>query len=83
MTLADWADAQLSDATHILQLVIVLALTVFVLVRAWKSGMGLAAILVALVTGAVLCYARGIEDFGKLIHDQAANQGKAPAKAGG
>lgn len=85
MTLADWADAQLTDATRILQLVIVFALTVFVLVRAWKSGMGLAAILVALVTGAVLYYALiggGIEDFGKLIHDQAANQGQAPAKAG-
>ena len=86
MTLADWADAQLTDATHILQLVIVFALTVFVLAKAWKSGMGLAAILVALVTGAVLYYALiggGIEDFGKLIHDQAANRGEVPAKAGG
>lgn len=79
MTLADWADAQLSDATRILKLVIVFALTVFVLAKAWKSGMGLAAILVALTTGAVLYYALiggGIEDIGRLIHDQAANTGK-------
>ena len=80
MTLADWADAQLSDATRILKLLIVLVLTVFVLARAWKSGMGLAAILVALTTGAVLWYALlggGIEDIGRLIHDQAATQPKA------
>ena len=77
MTLADWADTQLSDATRILKLVIVFALTVFVLAKAWRSGMGLAAILVALTTGAVLYYALiggGIEDFGKLIHDQAATR---------
>ena len=80
MTLADWADAQLSDATRVLKLLIVLVLTVFVLARAWKSGMGLAAILVALTTGAVLWYALlggGIEDIGRLIHDQAATQPKA------
>jgi hypothetical protein len=79
VTLADWADTQLSDATRILKLVIVFALTVFVLAKAWKSGMGLAAILVALTTGAVLYYALiggGIEDFGRLIHDQAANTSK-------
>lgn len=79
MTLADWADVQLSDATRILKLVIVFGLTVFVFARAWKSGMGLAAILVALTTGAVLYYALiggGIEDIGRLIHNQAANTGK-------
>lgn len=77
MTLADWADTQLSDATRILKLVIVFALTVFVLAKAWRSGMGLAAILVALTTGAVLYYALiggGIEDFAELIHDQAATR---------
>lgn len=79
MTLADWADAQLSDANRILKLVIVLLLTVFVLAKAWKSGMGLAAILVALTTGAVLYYALiggGIEDIGRLMHTQAASTGK-------
>jgi hypothetical protein len=77
MTLADWADTQLSDATRILKLVIVFALTVFVLAKAWRSGMGLAAILVALTTGAVLYYALiggGIEDFAELIRDQAATR---------
>lgn len=75
MTLANWADAQLSDATHILKLVMVFGLTVFVFAKAWKSGMGLAAVLVALTTGAVLYYAvigGGIEDLGRLIHTQAA-----------
>ena len=77
MTLSDWLDTQISDATHILKLIVVFGLTAFVFWRSLKSGMGLGAIVVGLLTGGLLYYGvigGGIEDIGKMLDKQSQTQ---------
>jgi len=77
MTFSDWLDAQISDATHILKLIVVFGLTAFVFWRSLKSGMGLGAIVVGLLTGGLLYYGvigGGIEDIGKMLDKQSQTQ---------
>ncbi len=77
MTFSDWLDAQISDATHILKLIVVFGLTAFVFWRSLKSGMGLGAIVVGLLTSGLLYYGvigGGIEDIGKMLDKQSQTQ---------
>jgi hypothetical protein len=77
MTFSDWLDTQISDATHILKLIVVFGLTAFVFWRSLKSGMGLGAIVVGLLTGGLLYYGvigGGIEDIGKMLDKQSQTQ---------
>lgn len=77
MTFTDWLDTQISDATHILKLIVVFGLTAFVFWRSLKSGMGLGAIVVGLLTGGLLYYGvigGGIEDIGKMLDKQSQAQ---------
>lgn len=77
MTLSDWLDAQISDATHILKLIVVFGLTAFIFYRSLKSGLGLAAIVIGLLTGGLLYYGvigGGIEDIGKMLDKQSQTQ---------
>lgn len=77
MTLSDWLDAQVGDATHILKLIVVFGLTAFVFYRSLKAGMGLAAIVIGLLTGGLLYYGvigGGIEDIGQMLHNQSKAQ---------
>lgn len=77
MTFSDWLDTQISDATHILKLIVVFGLTAFVFWRSLKSGMGLGAIVVGLLTGGLLYYGvigGGIEDIGRMLDKQSQTQ---------
>ena len=77
MTFSDWLDTQISDATHILKLIVVFGLTAFVFWRSLKSGMGLGAIVVGLLTGGLLYYGvigGGIEDLGRMFDNQSKAQ---------
>ena len=73
MTFSDWLDAQISDGTHILKLIVVFGLTAFVFYKSLKAGMGLAAIVIGLLTGGLLYYGvigGGIEDIGQMLGKQ-------------
>lgn len=77
MTFTDWLSTQIGDATDILKLIVVFGLTAFVFYRSLKAGMGLAAIVVGLLTGGLLYYGvigGGIEDLGRMFDNQSKAQ---------
>lgn len=77
MSLSDWLTAQIGDATDILKLIVVFGLTAVIFVRSLKAGMGLAAIVIGLLTGGLLYYGiigGGIEDIGRMLDKQSQSQ---------
>lgn len=74
MTLFEWLTAQINGLAGVFKVGITLALTIFVAYKCIKSGLGLAAILIALTTGAIFYWAilgGGLEAIGGLMGQQA------------